>query len=83
MVKDETTGIIVCDDARMGLYGRILRCPFGDNPAECPLHEIRKQSVAERVSWVESLSDDEANRLYALHKTCLGQKMTEKASADQ
>ena len=38
-------------DARMGMHGRILRCPVGDNPPDCPLHEARKW-----LAWVPKLA---------------------------
>ena len=43
-----THNSILAEEARMSMHGRILRCPLGGNPVECPLHEVRKLPVEER-----------------------------------
>ena len=58
-------------EARMGMHGRILRCPLGGNPDTCPLHKIRKLPVEKRVAWLNSLSDEEVVKLYNYHTRCL------------
>lgn len=63
------------EEARFALHGRILRCPLGGNPIECPLHELRILPVEERVLWLESQSDDEVVELYQLHNACLECKL--------
>ena len=63
------------DEARFALDGRILRCPFGENPIECPLHELRKQPVEDRLAWLESKSDEEVVDLYRLHTDCMACKL--------
>ena len=65
----------LAEEARLALHGRILRCPFGGNPIECPLHEIRKLSVEKRVAWLASKSDEEVIELYELHNACLECKL--------
>ena len=47
------------EDAKFSLHGRILRCPLGENPEDCPLHEIRKLPVEDRIAWLESNTDEE------------------------
>ena len=59
---------------RTAMHGRILRCSMGDNPTDCPLHEIRKLPVEERIAWLDSKSDDELMGLFQYHVRCLGEK---------
>ena len=61
-------------EARFAMYGRLLRCPVGDNPEDCPLHEIRKLPMEERLLWLEAKSDDEVITLYQQHIDCLARK---------
>jgi hypothetical protein len=53
------------------MYGRILRCPRGGNPLDCPLHDIRLLPVVKRIEWLESMNDEELERLYGYHRACL------------
>ena len=62
-------------EARMGMHGRILRCPVGENPKDCPLYEVRKWPMEKRVAWLESKSDDEILTLYTYHTGCLEKKL--------
>jgi hypothetical protein len=62
-------------EARMGMHGRILRCPLGGNPTDCPLHEVRKWPVEKRVAWLNAKSDTEVVDLYDYHRNCLEQKL--------
>ena len=68
------------EDAKFSLHGRILRCPLGGNPEDCPLHEIRKLGVEDRIAWLESNTDEEIIALYELHSECLECKLEESAS---
>jgi hypothetical protein len=65
------------EDARMGMHGRILRCPLGGNPEDCPLHEVRKWPLEERIAWLESKTNQEIVELYQQHVHCLEQKLAE------
>ena len=65
----------IIEEARMGMHGRILRCPLGGNPEDCPLHEVRKCPMEERVAWLESKTDQEVIELYNHHIDCLEQKL--------
>jgi hypothetical protein len=62
------------DEARLAMHGRLLRCPIGDNPEDCPLHEIRKRPVEERLAWLESKTNKQVVELYQQHKDCLNTK---------
>lgn len=61
-------------DARIALYGRILRCPDGGNPKGCPLHELRQLPIEDRILWLESKSDDEVARLFQHHVRCMAKR---------
>jgi hypothetical protein len=62
------------EEARLAMHGRLLRCPFGDNPKDCPLHGIRKLPVEERLEWLESKTNAEVVELYQQHRDCLTAK---------
>ena len=62
-------------EARFAMHGRILRCPLGNNPEDCPLYEIRKLPLAERITWLESKTDEEVVDLYNRHNKCLECKL--------
>lgn len=67
-------------EAEFALYGRILRCPLGGNPEDCPMHELRKLPVGERIAWMESHTDEEKIALYEHHNQCLKRKLEESES---
>lgn len=67
----------LAEKARIAMHGRLLRCPLGGNPEDCPLHDIRERPVEERVAWLESKSDDETIALYQQHIRCLKCKLRE------
>ncbi len=59
------------EEAQVEMHARILRCPIGDNPKECPLHEVRKWPLEDRLAWLHKKSDEEIIDLYAHHTDCL------------
>ena len=70
------------EKARMGMQGRILRCPLGDdNPEDCPLHEVRTWPMENRLAWLDAKTDEEVVELFILHTTCLEHKLSEKSSS--
>jgi len=59
--------------------GIIFKCPFEHparqvNPTDCQLHEMRKLSTEERLSWWLKLSDQEADDYIDKHRACLSCK---------
>jgi hypothetical protein len=66
---------ILVEEAKLALHGRILRCPLGGNPEDCPLHELRKLPVDRRVAWLETQTDEELIGLYEQHNECLECKL--------
>ncbi len=67
------------EETRMAMHGRILRCPLGGNPEDCPLHEVRTWPVENRLIWLESKSDAEVVDLYKIHTNCLERKLAEQS----
>jgi len=59
---------------RIAMHGRILRCPMGGNPDDCPLHEIRLLPLDERLKWLDSKTDFELIQLFSDHIKCLNEK---------
>jgi len=62
------------DYVRVAMHGRILRCPLGDNPEDCPLHAIRLLPIEKRIAWLDSKSDEEVIALFSYHVSCLDEK---------
>ena len=60
--------------ARLAMHGRILRCPVGENPRDCPLHTVRQLPIEERITWLKSKTDEEVVALYEQHIDCLNEK---------
>jgi hypothetical protein len=65
------------EEAKFALHGRILRCPLGGNPEDCPLYDLRKLPVEERIAWLESQTDEELIDLYEQHNQCMECKLEE------
>jgi hypothetical protein len=73
MVVD-TGKSVKTEEAWIAMHGRILRCPLGNNPKDCPLHEIRKLPVEERLTWLNSKTSEEVQQLFRQHLECLACK---------
>jgi hypothetical protein len=63
------------EDAQIEMHARLLRCPTGDNPKECPLHEVRKWPLEDRLRWLNNKSDEEIIGLYRHHIDCFESKL--------
>ncbi len=63
------------EEAKFALHGRILRCPLGGNPEDCPMHELRKLPVEDRIAWLNSQTDEDLIFLYQQHNQCLRCKL--------
>lgn len=72
----------IVEEARIGMHARILRCPLGGNPQDCPLHEIRLRPVEDRIAWLNGLSDAEVVATFDRHKDCLENKLENGQLAD-
>jgi hypothetical protein len=61
--------------ARIAMHGRLLRCPAGGNPSDCPLFEIRQLSIEARIKWLNSQSDDDVLDMFLNHVRCADEKL--------
>ena len=68
------------EEAWIAMHGRILRCPLGDNPKDCPLHEIRKMPIEDRLAWINSKTSKEVQELFGQHLDCLACKSSTSSS---
>lgn len=67
--------LTIAGEARLGLHGRILRCPLGDSTATCPLNHIRELPVQDRIEWLDSRSDAEVIELFSYHNNCQEERL--------
>lgn len=72
--------ISAAEEARIGMQARILRCPLGGNPEDCPLHDVREYPMEERLAWLQSKTNEEVVDLYRRHSDCLLYKLSEQDS---
>jgi len=68
-------GTINDSEVRIAMHGRILRCPMGDNPTDCPLYKVRLLPMMERLEWLNSKSDLELTALLSYHVKCFRKKV--------
>ena len=59
---------------RVVTMGLMFECPYTHNPVDCPVHSLRLKPVAERISWVKQLSDEDCRNFYMQHLACLDTK---------
>lgn len=52
------------------LYGLIFKCPFVERIADCPFLEIDKQSINEKIHWIDNLSELNKVKLLTIHSCC-------------
>jgi hypothetical protein len=52
------------------LYGLAFDCPYYDRQDNCPLKEMEQLPLREKVSWINSLSQDEKQKLIEKHWNC-------------
>jgi hypothetical protein len=63
------------DRLRTFVIGLTVACPYDQgNPDECPLCSLRKKPIADRVRWVNSLSEAELSAIAESHADCLTAK---------
>ena len=67
------------ENVRLQLFVLTVKCPFSnDNPRDCPLHEIRRQSLSIRSTWVNEMRDEEIQSIYHVHVACLKEREANK-----
>ena len=57
------------------VWGLTVACPVAqDNPAGCPLHEIRRLPASTRLAWIKAISVTELQTIVLRHRSCLHTK---------
>lgn len=63
------------DHLRSQVWGLAVACPVGpDNPEGCPLHDVRRCSLTDRLKWVRSLRHEELAHIVGVHCACIAAK---------
>ena len=57
-------------DPRVQLVGILRGCPFDAPLKECEFNSIRKESLAVRIRWLDSLNEKGQGRLLNSHVSC-------------
>jgi hypothetical protein len=67
-------------ELKQSILGLVLACPFdGTKPPDCQLCEFRKLPLRTRFEWVNALTLEEAEGIWATHEKCLMLKQCRKA----
>jgi len=59
------------DDKIIWLRGLVVECPMRDCADDCPLKNLRKHPLNERMEAVNKMSDEEIDKLLEHHKICI------------
>jgi hypothetical protein len=60
---------------KVWVIGLAMACPYDQsNPPDCPLCNVRKKPIAERLHWVEALSHEQLRQIVTTHLLCLDHK---------
>ena len=54
----------------------IIECPFGEALPDCPLSELRKLPLSERIEHYKLMTDEELGGITAYHEQCLKKRET-------
>lgn len=58
------------DDVRTVMSSISHKCPFGGNPQDCFIHQVRAKPYEERVKWLNELSEFQLQALHQVHLDC-------------
>lgn len=61
-------------DARLQVVALLVKCPCEPDPTDCYLHNLRKNSLVEKIEFCKRLSEAEILYMIAEHKNCLSEK---------
>ncbi len=56
------------------IIGLIAECPFGGNPTDCQVSQVRELSMKQRINWIDELPLEERKEFYLNHKFCYDAK---------
>jgi len=57
--------------------GLIVNCPFDKSLDNCPLCDIRKLPLLERIDIVRKMTEEEINKVIDYHKNCYEKRKLE------
>lgn len=49
----------------------IFNCSKGNEECDCPLREVRKMEIEDRIEYWDNLSREEKEKLIMYHKKCV------------
>ena len=55
---------------RVYAMGLMVECPFEKALTNCPLNEVRKLPLLERIEHFKMISDEEVGEIIAYHEQC-------------
>jgi hypothetical protein len=64
---------------RLAVLGLCTGCPFGGDPDDCTLHEMRQLSLRERVERAAGLGEQRCEQLYFEHLVCTQRRIARAA----
>jgi hypothetical protein len=68
-------------ELRASLFSLAVACPVDEcNPEDCPLFAVRKMKPAQRLQWLDALSETDLSYLATYHHVCLKTKLALKAA---
>ena len=70
-------------DVRLLVVALLVKCPCESNPIKCYFHDLRKNSLVEKIEFTKRLSEIEVLHIIAVHKKCLSQKKGKKNLQDE
>ncbi len=56
------------------VFGLLMECPNANgnindrNPKDCPLHDIRKLKIEDRLAWVDAQTNEQLGKIISSHK---------------
>jgi len=53
-------------------------CPLEEALATCPLNDIMKLTVEERIAWVEQIQVEDMEKIVSHHQNCIEQRIAQK-----
>jgi len=64
------------DELRASLISLAKFCPVDEcNPEDCPLFQVRKMKLAERLKWFDGLAQDDLTFIAVYHHICMSVKL--------
>ncbi|MDC0357195.1 hypothetical protein OAO01_00135 [Oligoflexia bacterium] len=64
-------------DKRAWAKGLAMECPMNEELSDCPLCEVRRLPLAQRVKVVDNMSDADIDNLLEQHIACLKKREAE------